>query len=54
MSTNGIVRPAKPALDLLFDPGAPVAELGELDQMLELQVVDVVDHLSSLPVEGTP
>ena len=34
----------EPALDLLLDAGTAIAELRELDQMLELQIVDVVDH----------
>jgi hypothetical protein len=34
----------EPALDRALDVGASVAELGELDEVLELEVVDVVDR----------
>jgi hypothetical protein len=33
----------QPGLELGLEPGAPVAELGELDEMLELQVAYLVD-----------
>jgi hypothetical protein len=35
---------AQPAGELTLEAGAAVAELGQLDQVLELQVVDVVDQ----------
>jgi hypothetical protein len=34
----------QPALDLPLERGAAVGQLGELDQVLELEVVDVVDR----------
>jgi hypothetical protein len=37
----------EPALDSLLERGAAVAQLRQLDEVLELQVVDVVDHVSS-------
>jgi hypothetical protein len=44
----------QPALDLVLERGAAIAELGELDQVLQLQVVDVVDHSPPSCFEGTP
>ena len=51
ISTNGIVCPANTTscsasqrVDLGLDARAAVAELGELDEVLELEVVDVVDQ----------
>jgi len=34
----------EPSLDLLLEARTRVAELGELDEVLELEVVDVVDQ----------
>ena len=50
MRTNGIVWPVEhdvvrlERLELRFEPGAAVAELAELDEVLELQIADVVHH----------
>ena len=42
----------EPGFDLLLDSRAAIAQLGELDQVLQLQVVDVVDQ--ALYRHGTP
>jgi hypothetical protein len=38
----------EPIGEAALEPGAAVAELGQLDQILELEVVDVVDQPSNL------
>ena len=42
----------QPGLDLLLDGSTAVAQLGELDQVLQLQIVDVIDQDSTS--NGTP
>ena len=62
ISTNGIVWPAKitscsssQASSSLLEPRAAVTELGELDEVLQLEVVDVVDQGASGPTDwGAP
>ena len=51
MITNGIVLAAvdealvdQPLLDLRLHDRALIAELGQLDEVLQLEVADVVDH----------
>jgi hypothetical protein len=45
---DDVVR-VQPVLEPALQAGAVVTELGELDEVLELQVVDVVDQLRPLP-----
>jgi hypothetical protein len=46
---------AEPGLELGLEPGAVVTELGELDEVLQLEVVDVVDQGASGPIDwGAP
>jgi hypothetical protein len=42
----------EPGLDLLLEARAGVAELGELDEVLELEVVDVIDQGAGGPISG--
>jgi len=42
----------EPALQLLLEPRTRVAELGQLDEVLELEVVDVVDQGATGPAAG--
>jgi hypothetical protein len=45
----------EPGLELGLEPGAAVTELGELDEVLQLEVVDVVDQGASSPTDwGAP
>jgi hypothetical protein len=44
----------QPSFDALLERGAAVAELGELDEVLELEVVDVVNQRTALVNESTP
>jgi hypothetical protein len=43
----------EPGLDALLDVSARVAQLGQLDEVLELQVVDVIDQGATAPT-GAP
>ena len=42
----------EPGLELGLEPGAAVTELGELDEVLQLEVVDVVDQGARAPPTG--
>jgi hypothetical protein len=43
----------EPRLDALLQARARITELGELDEVLQLQVVDVVDQMPGVGFEPT-
>jgi hypothetical protein len=42
----------EPGLNALLQARARVAELGQLDEVLELEVVDVIDQGAGGPISG--